>query len=411
VSRIAEPVFHLSTTGRRPWFSVASLMFGVAWGANQFAPLLLAYHQILGLTIETNQALFGIYALGLVPALLLCGPLSDRWGRSRILQPAAVTSVLATVVLVVESRSPQALYIGRFLAGVASGAVFAVGTAWIKELSRPPYDLDAGEQTGARRATIALSAGFALGPLIASVIGEWSPSPLIVSYLPHLALMTLAIPPAWRAPETVDTEHPTPSNLLSRLRVPAVKHLRFLTVVVPLAPWVFSAPAVAFVVLPAIVSAQTKGFGIIFAGVCAGLTLTAGVLIQPLARRLDGIDSVRGASMGLGSIIGGLLMAALAASLREWPLVLVADGLLGAGYGLCLVSGLLEVQRLARSDDLAGLTAVFYALTYLGFALPVVLAELERFASYPVLLLCLAIVGSTSLAILTVQSPRHSAHR
>jgi MFS family permease len=382
-------------------------MFGVAWGANQFAPLLLAYHQILGLTVETNQALFGIYAVGLVPALLIGGPLSDRWGRSRILQPAAAFSMLATVVLVVESRSPLALYFGRFLAGVASGAVFAVGTAWIKELSRPPYDVDAGEQAGARRATIALSAGFALGPLIASAIGEWSPFPLIVSYLPHLALTALVIPRAWRAPETVDAKHPTPSSLLSRLRVPAVKHLRFLTVVVPLAPWVFSAPAVAFVVLPAIVSAQTKGFGIVFAGMCAGLTLTTGVLIQPLARRLDGIDSVLGPSIGLGLIIGGMLMGALAALVREWPLVLVADGLLGAGYGLCLVSGLLEVQRLSGPDDLAGLTAVFYALTYLGFALPVVLAELVRFAGYPVLLVCLAVVGSASLAILTVQSPRH----
>jgi MFS family permease len=61
--------------------------------------MILAYHQLLGLTVKTSQALFGIYALGLVPALLLGGPLSDRWGRSRILQPAAVFSVLATVVL------------------------------------------------------------------------------------------------------------------------------------------------------------------------------------------------------------------------------------------------------------------------------------------------------------------------
>jgi hypothetical protein len=385
-------------------------MFGVAWGANQFVPLLLAYHQILGLTVTTDQALFGIYALGLVPALLLGGPLSDRWGRSRIVQPAALCSVLATAVLVVGSRSPAALYLARFLAGVASGAVFAVGTAWIKELSATPYDLNAGEQAGARRATVALSAGFGLGPLVTGVIGEWSPAPLIVSYLPHLALMAVVLPGAWRTPETVDTAHPTPASIPSRLRVPAVKHLRFLTVVVPLAPWVFGAPAVAFVVLPAIVSAQTKGFGIVFAGVCAGLTLTTGVLIQPLARRLDRVDSARGAGLGLGSIIGGLLLGALAASLHGWPLVLVADGLFGAGYGIALVSGLLEVQRIAGPDDLAGLTAIFYALTYLGFALPVALAALTGFASYPVLLVCLAILGSASLATVTLQSPRHSAH-
>jgi CBS-domain-containing membrane protein len=113
--------------------------------------------------------------------------------------------------------------------------------------------------------------------------------------------------------------------------------------------------------------------------------------------------------MGLGSIIGGMLVAALAASLHEWPVVLVADGLFGAGYGISLVSGLLEVQRLAGPDDLAGMTAVFYALTYLGFALPLVLSELVQFASYPVLLICLAVVGLVSLTTLTIQSSRHPA--
>jgi hypothetical protein len=70
--------------------------------------------------------------------------------------------------------------------------------------------------------------------------------------------------------------------------------------------------------------------------------------------------------------------------------------LLGAGYGFVLVSGLLEVQRLVGPAELAGLTAVFYALTYLGFAAPLVLAELDRWGSYPQLLL-----GCAALALLT----------
>jgi len=68
---------------RRRWLAVAAVMFGVGWGANQFASLLIAYHQKRGLTISVNEALFGIYALGLVPALILGGPASDRWGRRR----------------------------------------------------------------------------------------------------------------------------------------------------------------------------------------------------------------------------------------------------------------------------------------------------------------------------------------
>ena len=45
--------------------------------------------------------------------------------------------------------------------------------------------------------------------------------------------------------------------------------------------------------------------------------------------------------------------------------------LLGAGYGLLLVGGLTTVEGLAHADDLGTLNAVFYSLTYLGFAAPV----------------------------------------
>jgi hypothetical protein len=61
------------------------------------------------------------------------------------------------------------------------------------------------------------------------------------------------------------------------------------------------------------------------------------------------------------------------------------------------VAGLLQTQRIAPMGELAGLTAVYYALTYLGFAVPVVLAALARWTTYPLLLLVLA-----GLAVLTL---------
>ena len=138
--------------------------------------------------------------------------------------------------------------------------------------------------------------------------------------------------------------------------------------VVPLAPWVFASAAVSFAVLPTVISSRTSGYGIAFAGVVAGVTLGVGVLIQPLARRLDGGGGVRGATVGLAAVVAGMALAALAAHLLSPPLVLATGAVLGAGYGCCLVAGLLEVQRIAGPDELAGLTAVFYALTYVGFA-------------------------------------------
>jgi MFS family permease len=393
---------------RHDWFYVAAAMFGVGWGANQFASMIVAYHQYLGLSMQTNEALLVIYVVGLAPALLLAGPASDRWGRSAMFRPAAIISVAATLFLIFGSHSVLMLGIGRFIAGVATGMVLASGTAWVKELSTPPFDDTASPQTGARRAAIALSAGFGLGPVVASILAQWGPSPLIVAYLPHLVVMALVLPGIWRAPETVHIAKDSGPGLFSRLKVPAASHPRFLAVVLPVAPWVFAAVTVALAVLPSIVNSRIHGLGVAFAGLVALVNLGTGILVQPIARRLDKVDDARGASLGLVIVVLGMLLAALAAQLVSPLLVLVTAVVLGAGYGFCLVAGLLEVQRLAGPDDLAGLNAMFYVLTYVGYCVPVVLAELDHFVSYPVLMLCLAGLAAVCLMVVTTASSRIS---
>jgi hypothetical protein len=106
---------------------------------------------------------------------------------------------------------------------------------------------------------------------------------------------------------------------------------------------------------------------------------------------------------GLGLVTAGLLAEAAIASLGRlgpWQpvLVLLAAAVLGGGDGFCLVFGLAEVARLARPDDLAGLTAVFQVVSYIGFAVPFLLSLLRPDASAPVLLLGLAALAAITLA-------------
>jgi hypothetical protein len=71
---------------------------------------------------------------------------------------------------------------------------------------------------------------------------------------------------------------------------------------------------------------------------------------------------------------------------------------LGAAYGLCLIAGLLGIQRLAEAGAVAGLTAAYYALSYLGFAVPYGLALAAHLATYPLLLAISAAAGDHGCA-------------
>lgn len=342
-----------------PWVRVAAALFAVGWGANQFAAMLLVYRDEDGASAEAVTALFGAYALGLIPALLVVAPISDRIGRRRVMQPVLVLSTVATVVLIVGGDSLPLLLLGRLAAGVASGAAFAPGSAWVKELSadKPPG-------TGARRAALSLSAGFGTGPLVAGICGQWLPWPTVVPYVPHLVLMAIVLIVAWHAPEPVRAPRVGGPRRAAVLR--AIGGRIFVLQVVLTAPWVFGAAATAFATVPTFVTID--GAPIFVTGALAGLTLLSGALAQPFGRRLH--DSRRILVAGLLACAAGLIVGLGVAALDSVLLLVPAVMLLGISYGWILVGGLTTVEEVADADDLGTVNAVFYSLSYVGFAAP-----------------------------------------
>jgi MFS family permease len=365
--------------------------------------MLLVYRSQLGLSDATVEAMFGLYALGLIPGLLVCGPVSDRFGRRPVMLAALVASVLATVLLIAGGSVVGLLFTGRLVAGVASGAAFSSGAAWVKELSvvgGPGDGGSGGGGSGPRRVTVTMTAGFGAGPLVAGLSAQWAPSPMVVPYLPHLVLLFAAIvlvlrTPETRTPETRTSEHA--STMRRRSGMPELRGPRFRAVVLPLAPWVFGSASVALAYLPSLVSGRLGNAALAFTAVVTMLTALAGILVQPLARRIDVPGSVRLLGVSLCLVVVGLLVSALAAATGQVALVVAAILVLGAGYGACQVCGLQEVQRLARAESLAGLTAVYQAVSYLGFALPFLLAAAAHVAPAWVLLLVVAGLATITL--------------
>lgn len=97
---------------------VSFLLFAAGWGANHFATLLIVYRTRLSLGPPSLGLLYGVYALGLVPGLVLAGRISDRRGRRPLVLPAPAlvfvalrgTGALAVLSLAVRAALPRDRY-------------------------------------------------------------------------------------------------------------------------------------------------------------------------------------------------------------------------------------------------------------------------------------------------------------
>ena len=407
----------METPSRSPkeaWARAALALTAVGWGANQFAPMVLLYREKLGVSASAGEAIFGLYAAGLVPGLLVAGPLSDRVGRRPVVTFAVLLSMLSGLVLMLGSHGLAWLSVGRVLMGIASGAAFSAGSAWVKELSAA--NPVAG--TGARRTSIAMTVGFGLGPLIAGILVQWGPAAYETPYIPQLILAAVALAMLSRTPETVQRRR---SGVLGGglLRLRGFSDRRFVGVLLPMAPWVFGAATIAMVYLPGLAAGHVKSISLIYAGAVAMVTAMSGVLIQPVARKIAASPAGRNRArprlltLGLALVTGGTLADAGVAALNDlgaWQavLTLAAAVIMGFGYGVLLVFGLAEVQRLAPPEDLAGMTAVFQAVTYIGFAAPYLLSALKNVASPATLLLAVGALGALTLVV-TLRNARVTA--
>jgi MFS family permease len=398
----------------KPWLLVAPATALLAWGGNHFTPLLLMYRQVDGYSSVEVDLFLAFYLLGLVPGFLIGGPLADRHGRKRVMVAGIVISAIGSCILAAGAASPYWLCAGRLVVGVSVAVAMVAGTSWIEELSRQPYDSGA-RTSGARRASLALTAGFGIGAGISGVLAQWAPAPTVLPYVVQVGLLlAAAVPLAW-APETrksavtapigaspnaagtslsgresTDSLGATLAALARDLRVPRASRARFLRVVVPSAPWAFGALAIAYVVTPALVSSRVGGDRVAFATLLTVVALGTGALIQPLVARIAEITGGRQLALGLGLTFVGVVLCAIEAAVLSPALAVVIAIVMGLGYGISIVSGLTEVQRMAGPDDLAGLTGIYCSLTYVGFLLPVALALLASSTSYVALLIVVA---------------------
>lgn len=349
---------------RRGFISVLAVLLSTGWAANHFASLIPVLRVDEGLSHTVLDGVFGIYALGLLPGLLTGGAVSDRVGRAVVVLPGALIASLGTLILLLWHDAPG-LMVGRLVVGIGAGLAIGAGTAWAADLRG---------KSGTVMAGVALTSGFALGPLFSGLLAQFAAFPLATPFVVStvLSVGSVAAAAVWSR-----TPAPTKAAMFTQIPDRAERSGTGVKVALlwalPLAPWVFASATVSFVTMTARLGDRYSGP--LLPGFAAALTLGAGILVQTAARHRNWGPQAGTVGAALAAL--GHCLVAVGGAHPALGLFIVCALVLGTAYGLCLREGLLDLESLAPPASRGALTGIFYVGTYLGFGLPVLLVVIE----------------------------------
>src|SRR5215217_1143965 len=158
---------------RRGLFLVFFILFLDIMGIAIIMPVLPAYlEELTGATIS-EAAVEGGWLLLVYSAMQflfapLMGNLSDRFGRRPVLLASVLTFALDNLICAL-ATTYWMLFVGRVLAGI-SGASFSTAAAYIADVSD-----DSNRAKNFGLIGIAFGTGFALGPVLGGILGEFGP--------------------------------------------------------------------------------------------------------------------------------------------------------------------------------------------------------------------------------------------
>lgn len=348
----------LSASNSRTYLSIVLLTFLAASSAP--TPLYHLYQDAWQFSPGMLTMIFGVYALGLLAALLTVGSLSDYIGRRPVLRIALLLNAFS-MLLFIYARDVDWLLAARILQGFATGmATSSVGAAL----------LDNDRLKGPLLNSLAPLLGMALGGLGSGLLVQYAPYPLSLVYAVLLVLLVAQVVLLVWLPESVSAQPGALASLRPRLGVPAQARMAVWRML-PVNTAVWMTGGFFLSLAPSLVRAVTGSTSNLMGGaLVATLTLSGAAAIYAL--RASAPDKV----LRLGAVLLaiGILLVLLAANQRVTLLFFVGAVIAGAGFGSGFLGSARSVLPLAHAHERAGLMSTFYVLSYLAFCVPAILA-------------------------------------
>ncbi|MFC7931599.1 MFS transporter [Streptomyces cinereoruber] len=339
----------------------AVFVVGMA-GTTLPTPLYPLYQAEFGFSELIVTVVYAVYAFGVIGVLLLAGDASDTVGR----RPALLWGLgfaVASAVCFLCADGLGWLYAGRLLSGLSAGLFTGAATAYVMDLAPPG---------GASRATLVATAanmgGLGCGPLLAGLLAEYAPAPLLLPFAVHLVLALLSAVVVLRLPETVRERRPLSAV---RPRWPALPApVRPVFVPAALASFVgFALFGVFTSVSPAFLARFLHVDNHAVTGLVVALAFFSSTAGQLAVGR---VGVPRSLPLGCAVLFAGLALLAGALATDLLALVVLAAVVGGTGQGLTFRAALSAVAGAAPEDRRAAVISTLFLVAYTGISLPVI---------------------------------------
>jgi MFS family permease len=343
---------------------LATLLALLSAASSAPSPLYAVYAARWHFSSITLTAIFGVYALALLAALLTTGRLSDYLGR-RAVMLLALLVLLAGVLAFIVASSVAWLFAARILQGLGTGMAAGAISAWLVDL-QPPDRPGLGSLVG----SVAPISGLAAGTLGAGLLVQYGPDPLHLVYWVLLALFVLALASMPFLPDVTERRPGWLASMQPHIGVPrAARSLFAASMPSLIATWALSALYLSLgpeLALSLLHSDSTLAGALVIVALMGPGALAAALLHAAEPRLLE----IR----SLFVLIVGVGITLLAVALGS-PVGLYAGSVIaGIGYTPAFSAVFRSLVPLAPPDKRAELIASIYVVAYLAFSLPAIIA-------------------------------------
>jgi hypothetical protein len=351
-------------------FALAALSFLLVYvAAGAPSPFYPVYRIQWDLSSFETTALFAVYALGLLVALLLTGSLSDHVGRRPVVV-SGIAAVGAACLLIALAASPWWVAVGRVLQGLGTGAVTAALGGVLGDLSPPD-----NPGRGALVTSMGGPAGIAFGALVAGALLESAAAPAHLTFVGLAALLFLVSVVAGRAlPAPSGAEEFRWGLLRPHVSVPPSVRDMFIALA-PITGAIWALGGLYLALGPSLVTdVLGQDNHLVAAVVVAAFNLAAAV--AGIATRRT--SPARMIEMGTALLLAGVAVGALALRVDSLALFLVGAAASGSGFGPTFAGVFRETAGVAPPERRAGVVAAIFIVSYVSNAIPAIAAGLAE---------------------------------